>query len=49
MTSRIAAAVACLTLAACASHEHGSGGPTLGTIVRKDPRFDQLIPPGARM
>jgi gluconolactonase len=58
MTTRLIFALALVSLAACACTEpccmSGSGsaahgGPTLGTIVRKDPRFDQLIAPGARM
>jgi gluconolactonase len=49
MRIRSAVAVVSLALAACRSSPQGSGGPTLGTIIRKDPRFDQLIPPGARM
>ena len=41
------------TLAACSCPSGGGGGmsayPSLGSIERKDPRFDALIPPGARM
>ncbi|HLY08430.1 MAG TPA: SMP-30/gluconolactonase/LRE family protein [Planctomycetota bacterium] len=59
MKTRLLFALALLTLTACASSDccmpccrTGSGqagGPTLGTIIRKDPRFDALIPPNARM
>src|SRR3954468_10453404 len=60
MNSRLLFALALLTLTACAcpdncctsGHSGGagaSGGPTLGTIVRKDPRFDALFPADARM
>jgi gluconolactonase len=56
MMTRLMLALALVSLAACACGEPccvsgpgGSGGPTLGSILRKDPRFDQLIPPGARM
>src|SRR5437016_4207747 len=51
MSNRWIATLACLSLAACASSSQGgnAGGLTLGTIIRKDPRFDKLIPPGARM
>ncbi len=59
MTARLLLAAALLTLAACASEDccmpccrTGNGkpvGPTLGTIIRKDPRFDALIAPDARL
>jgi gluconolactonase len=50
MKSR-AIAVLCLSLAACSAPATSPTGyrPTLGRIVRIDPRFDKLIPPGARM
>ena len=48
MTSRLLAATSCLWLLACASPSQGSRH-TLGTIERKDPRFDALVPPGAQM
>jgi gluconolactonase len=39
-----------LALAAAAGAAVGEGAfPTLGTIERVDPRFDQLIPPGAKL
>ena len=41
---------ACACMEPCCTTGSGkTGGPTLGTIIRKDPRFDALIPPGARM
>ena len=51
MTIRLSAALACLALVACSCPSQGGGGShqTLGSIIRKDPRFDQLIPPGAEM
>jgi gluconolactonase len=51
MNIRFAAAVLCLSLAACASSSQGGGHShhTLGKVVRLDPRFDKLIPPGAEM
>jgi len=59
MKSSLVFALTLLTLTACASSDccmpccttgtGKAGGPTLGTILRKDPRFDALIPPGARM
>jgi gluconolactonase len=51
MNIRFAAAVLCLSLAACASSSQGGGHAprTLGKVVRLDPRFDKLIPPGAEM
>jgi gluconolactonase len=51
MNTRIAAVVSTLALIVGCSCPSGSGGmhKTLGSIIRKDPRFDQLIPPGAEM
>jgi len=51
MTIRIAAVLSTLILIAGCSCPSGGGGmhKTLGSIIRKDPRFDKLIPPGAQM
>ncbi|HEV3026536.1 MAG TPA: SMP-30/gluconolactonase/LRE family protein, partial [Planctomycetota bacterium] len=56
MTTRLLFALALLALTACACGQPccltGSGTApvhALGKIVRKDPRFDALIPPGAQM
>ena len=49
MKLRLSAAVLWLTLSACMGGASRPEGLTLGSIVRLDPRFDQLIPPGARM
>ncbi|HYE97299.1 MAG TPA: SMP-30/gluconolactonase/LRE family protein, partial [Planctomycetota bacterium] len=38
-----------LSLAACASAGNRTSGRAIGSIERKDPRFDALIPPGAQM
>jgi gluconolactonase len=50
--TRLTALALCTALAACscpAGGGRGSAYPSLGSIERKDPRFDALIPPGARM
>jgi gluconolactonase len=51
MNTRLAVIVSTLILIAGCSCPSGGGGmhQTLGTILRKDPRLDQLIPPGAQM
>jgi gluconolactonase len=51
MNTRTAAVVSLFVLVAgCSCPWSGGGTPkTLGTIIRKDPRFDKLIPPGAQM
>jgi len=49
MTTRLTAVLACVVLFGCSSTSSGGGTKTLGTILRKDPRFDKLIPPGAQM
>jgi len=51
MNTRIAAILYTLILVAGCSCPSSGGGmhKTLGTIIRKDPRIDQLIPPGAQM
>ena len=56
MLTRLIAALICLSLTACACVEQccssgtkSAGGPTLGSIERKDPRFDALFAKDARM
>jgi len=51
MNTRIAAVLSTLALIVGCSCPSSGGGAhkTLGSIIRKDPRFDQLIPPGAQM
>jgi gluconolactonase len=51
MNIRLSAAFTCLALVACSCPSQGGGAShrTLGTIIRKDPRLDLLIPPGAQM
>ena len=49
MSSRLTAVLACAVLIGCSSTPSGGSTKTLGTIIRKDPRFDKLIPPGAQM
>ncbi len=59
MNARLLFAFALLSLTACACGDTcmtccstgsgAGGGPTLGTIIRKDPRFDALIAPDARL
>jgi len=59
MKTSLVFALTLLTLTACASSDccmpccrtgsGSSGGPTLGTIIRNDPRFDALIPKDARV
>jgi gluconolactonase len=49
MSSRLTAVLACAVLFGCSSTPSGGSTKTLGTIFRKDPRFDKLIPPGAQM
>ena len=38
-----------LLLSACASGGGRTSGRSIGSIERKDPRFDRLVPPGAQM
>src|SRR4030095_5771453 len=50
MNTRTAAVLSTLILiAGCSCPPGGGSTRTLGTIIRKDPRFDKLIPPGAQM
>jgi gluconolactonase len=51
MNTRIAAVLSTLALIVGCSCPSNGGGmhKTLGSILRKDPRFDKLIPPGAEM
>lgn len=49
MNIRIAASLAILSLVACDSPSAAHPRRTLGKVIRLDPRFDALIPPGAEM
>lgn len=49
MNIRIAASLAILSLVACDSPSAAQPRRTLGKVIRLDPRFDALIPPGAEM
>ncbi len=45
----LAAGALLLLVAACAPRRHAGGPPQPGTILREDPRFDALAPPGATL
>lgn len=49
MGSRMLVLLACISLCACECMSPGISHRTIGTIERKDPRFDQLIAPDAHL